>query len=304
MKIDRLLGITIYLLNHGRTTAKKLSEHFEVSTRTIMRDVDTLCTAGIPISSNYGIDGGYEILETFRMNSQLAGADDYEYAVAALKGLSSAFTNKEIESTLEKVKSLSHNSDSALKMDLSAARENRSVDDNLHKLFNIIKSKKLVSFLYTNSKDVTKASIVEPIAVQYKWYNWYLIAFNREHQSYCMYKLMRMSDIQMLQTSISKEHTLAEAEVCMNDKHDSRELITILLKCNKILKTRCQEYLNGHVTKEYENGDFEYELTVPEEEQFWFGVLLSFGSEARVISPESLIDRIKNRCNELISLYK
>ena len=64
MKIDRLLGITIYLLNHNRTTAQRLADRFEVSVRTIIRDIDTLCMAGIPVVSSYGVDGGYEILES------------------------------------------------------------------------------------------------------------------------------------------------------------------------------------------------------------------------------------------------
>ena len=64
MKIDRLLGITIYLLNHNRTTAQRLANRFEVSVRTIIRDIDTLCMAGIPVVSSYGVDGGYEILES------------------------------------------------------------------------------------------------------------------------------------------------------------------------------------------------------------------------------------------------
>lgn len=61
MKTDRLLGITVYLLNHKKTSAKKLADHFEVSLRTIQRDIESLCLAGIPVVSTYGADGGYDI---------------------------------------------------------------------------------------------------------------------------------------------------------------------------------------------------------------------------------------------------
>ncbi|MBE6072348.1 MAG: HTH domain-containing protein [Clostridium butyricum] len=70
MKIDRLLGITIYLLNHKRTPASTLSEHFEVSIRTIMRDIDTLCLAGIPVISIAGVNGGFEIMDSFKILRQ------------------------------------------------------------------------------------------------------------------------------------------------------------------------------------------------------------------------------------------
>ncbi len=61
MKIDRLIIIVVYLLNHGRTSAQKLAEEFEVSSRTIMRDLDSLDQAGIPIQSFYGVEGGYQM---------------------------------------------------------------------------------------------------------------------------------------------------------------------------------------------------------------------------------------------------
>ena len=97
MKIDRLMSITIYLLKHGRTSAAKLAEHFEVNPRTIIRDMDTLCQAGIPISSTYGVNGGYEILDTYVMDKQLVNHHDYKYIVSALKTMASAYENTKIQ---------------------------------------------------------------------------------------------------------------------------------------------------------------------------------------------------------------
>ena len=62
MKIDRLIGITMYLLNRNIVSARELADKFEVSVRTIVRDVEALSMAGIPISSLTGASGGYEIL--------------------------------------------------------------------------------------------------------------------------------------------------------------------------------------------------------------------------------------------------
>lgn len=107
MKIDRLMGITIYLLRHGRTSAQTLSKEFEVSSRTIMRDMDTLCQAGIPIQSACGIDGGYEILDTYILEKQMADGQDYEFILTALKGLASAYADKSIQKTIDKIELLS-----------------------------------------------------------------------------------------------------------------------------------------------------------------------------------------------------
>lgn len=97
MKIERLLLIIIYLLNHKRVSAKILSNQFDVSVRTIQRDIDTLTLAGFPIISFVGIDGGYEIDEQYKMHIQLADDQDYEIILLALKGFNSAFENKKIE---------------------------------------------------------------------------------------------------------------------------------------------------------------------------------------------------------------
>ena len=77
MKIDRLYAITLYLLNHGKTSASELANHFEVSLRTIQRDIDSLCLAGIPVIATAGAAGGYEISERYRLEKGFATPDDY-----------------------------------------------------------------------------------------------------------------------------------------------------------------------------------------------------------------------------------
>lgn len=72
MKADRLYAITVYLLNHGKIPASELAKKFEVSVRTIQRDIDSLCAAGIPIVAESGVNGGYYLTETFKMNAQTA----------------------------------------------------------------------------------------------------------------------------------------------------------------------------------------------------------------------------------------
>lgn len=103
MKIDRLYAITIYLLNHGRTSASELSKHFEVSVRTIQRDIDSLCYAGIPIVSISGVAGGYELSEKFKLDKQLTTLDDFSYIITALRGLVSATNDVKAKDTLAKI---------------------------------------------------------------------------------------------------------------------------------------------------------------------------------------------------------
>ena len=90
MKRDRLYGITIYLLNHGRTSAKTLAEYFEVSVRTIQRDMDALSMAKIPIIAYSDSDGGYEIQEGYRLDEQWVNEEEFSMMATALQGYSSA----------------------------------------------------------------------------------------------------------------------------------------------------------------------------------------------------------------------
>lgn len=304
MKIDRLLGITIYLLNHGRTSAAFLAQHFEVSQRTIMRDMDVLCLAGIPVVSNCGADGGYEIMDTFEMQRQIAGEVDYSYVVCALQGLASAYANKDIEATLEKIQSLTTNTANTMIMDLSAAHENRDTNQMLFILNQFIQNKHIINFLYTNSNDEIKEVEVEPVATIYRWYNWYLIGYCSKYQDYRMYKVVRMDNLERTEKENTKIHNIKEINILLQNAPDDRKKLTILLRCKGKLKSKCREYLNAVMTQEYENGDFECKLIVPENEQFWYGVILSFGKDAKVVAPEELVLRIKEDCEGILEMYR
>ena len=153
MKIDRLLGLTIYLLNHGKTSAGKLARQFEVSVRTIVRDMDTLSLAGIPIVSAYGADGGYEIMDSFVMNGQTVSGAEYGYIVSALEGLASAYGDKKIEAALEKIQTFRKDRESTLALDLGAAHENRDTNEMLYLLNHAVQIRHQVAFRYTNSRD-------------------------------------------------------------------------------------------------------------------------------------------------------
>ena len=123
MKIERLYAITVYLLNHGRTSANELAKHFEVSVRTIQRDIDSLCFSGIPIVSVAGAAGGYEISEQFKLDKHLATSNDYSYILTALKGLVSATNDANAKNTLEKISHINKQNDMSIILDFSVLRE-------------------------------------------------------------------------------------------------------------------------------------------------------------------------------------
>jgi len=306
MKIDRLLGITIYLLNHGRVNAKVFTERFEVSIRTIQRDIDTLCRAGIPIVSTCGTNGGYEIIDSFKMDRQVAGQIDYSFIITALQGLASAYENPMIKATLEKMVSLSPNQNSKahLFLDFSVLKEGQETHRQLKILEKAILSRQIISFKYTDAEDRTSTPKVEPIALTYKWYAWYLLAFSPKKDDYRMYKLIRMENIYL--TNQMGTHTHESTDILLKqwEFKDTRNYIDIRILCKAETKIRAIEYLNGVVESQKQNGDFILRLHLPENEQLWFGSLLSLGNSVEIIEPESLKIRLCQKCSGILHLYK
>lgn len=299
MKIDRLISIVVYLLNHGRTSAQKLADEFEVSSRTIMRDLESLDQAGIPIQSFYGVGGGYQIMDSFVLEKQVATSHEYDWIVTALKGMASAYAGKSLKQALAKVQSISCTRDTAVSVDLGVASEDGKINEQLMLLEDAIEEKCAVRFSYTNSHDEIKDILAEPVCLQYKWYNWYLIGYYEKHQDYCMFKLVRMDNLQTTAIKFTKIHKLSDFK--MKDNRD--DIVHIKLYGKAVIKAKCREYLNGRITQEFENGDFEFSFSVPEHETFWYGVILSLGNKARIIEPQEIKERIIKTCKEIQMEY-
>lgn len=301
MKVERLYAITIYLLNHGRTSAKELANHFEVSIRTIQRDIDSLCISGIPIISVNGAAGGYEISKNFKLDELFATIDDYSNIKTALQGLISATDNSKAKHTLEKIVHISDSNDNGIILDFTILRESNQVI--LQTLQTAVLEKRSVSFVYTNNNNETRVHTVEPIAVIYRWYAWYLLAYSKVKDDYRTYKIVRMEELKITNIPFIKEHEPADTILKKTDNTDSRQYIDILVKCKKEVKLRAIEYLNGTIIEEYANGDTLLSLTVVENEQLWFGTLLSLGDNIVVISPERIKNRLIEAASKVISLY-
>ena len=300
MKIDRLMGIVVYLLNNGRTSAQKLAEKFEVSSRTIMRDMESLDQAGIPIQSFCGVEGGYQIMEDFVLEKQVATNHEYDWIVAALKGLASAYTNKNLEQTLAKIKSIHDVEGNTVSVDFRVASEDDKINKQLILLEDAIEKKCVVRFSYTNSHDEVKEIQVEPVQLQYKWYSWYLIGFYEKYQDYCMFKLVRMDNLEVTENRNTKIHNISD----IKPEDSVNNIVDIKLYGKAAIKSKCREYLNGRITKEFDNGDFEFCFSAPEHETFWYGVILSFGNKAKIIEPQEVKERIIKTCKEIQMQYE
>lgn len=304
MKTDRLYALTLYLLNHGKSSASELAKHFEVSVRTIQRDIDALCQAGIPICAFTGTNGGYEILNDFKMNNQLASEDEYAYIATAINGLKTVTNNPMADEIYEKITAISKNSNTGMILDFSVLREGD--EKLLQMLQSAVKNKQVVKFSYTNNSGETRDNCVEPIAVIYKWYAWYMLAYNPAKQDYRTYKLVRMEDVCITEDKFYRGHVSAEDILndC-NNSYQGKDISTkVRMRCRGNAIHRIKEYLNGQLIESFEDGIAIMEIHVVENEQWWIGVVLSQGKEVEVIEPEHVKKRIIECAKDILFLYE
>lgn len=291
------------LLERKKVSAAKLADMFEVTPRTIYRDIETINSAGIPIITYPGINGGIGIMEEYKVDKKLFTTSDIATLLMGLGSISKAMTNDEIINTLAKVKGLVPEEqirDIELKsnqitIDLAPWIGNRSMQLNLEKIKTALNHKKLLSFKYSNRDGKRSNRKVEPYRLVLKEANWYLQGYCVSRQDYRVFKLSRISALEILD------------EIFIPREFDSRSLgawdyierniIAIKLLVHESLRDRMVEYSGEENIEPCGNNKLIVKFPFIEDE-FGYNLLLSFGDKCECLEPqnvrEELIRRIKN----------
>jgi predicted DNA-binding transcriptional regulator YafY len=295
----------MYLLNRSVVTAKELADRFGVSVRTIVRDIEALSMAGIPISSSTGATGGYEILDTFKLNKQITTMDDYLFIITALKGMCSAYDNQKINITLEKLLTAGQygEKDQRVFIDFGVVREGARIPEIVREIEDAIRDKKIVEFDYTDSTGCQNHRTAEPLALHYRWYAWYLLAYCAYKDDYRLFKLNRMSNLTVTDNPITHEHGNIPELLEKRWNNDIRRRYTMKLECKAEARIPVMEYLKGQIIQERDNGDFVLITDVIENERMWFSLLMGFGGAVKVLEPQGIIDILKEKSREIQKLY-
>jgi Predicted transcriptional regulator len=307
MKIDRLLGIVIYLLNHNNVSASILAKKFEVSTRTIQRDIESLNLAGIPIISLQGVNGGYSIEDSFRLEKQVASSEDYLYITTALEGMNSAYRSNKFEDTLEKILSISKKNieiNPKIKLDLSTSREGNYIDEYVKIIDNAIKEERIIKFEYTNSYGDKSLKLVEPLAIVFKWYAWYMFGYSRDKKDYRLYKLVRMRNLRGVKGFFSIKHENINELLEKYEMQDNRSYMDVKILCKKEIRISIEEYFPKGNIEELENKDFILSFKIPGNEIGWKGILLSYGNKIKIFEPDELREEFVTKAKEIIGIYE
>ncbi len=308
MKIDRLVSIIMILLDKERISAKELSDMFEVSPRTIYRDVDAINMAGIPVRSTPGVGGGFEIMKKYKIDRKVFSTADLSAILMGLSGLSGLMRGDELVNALAKVKSFipaDSVKDIELKanqiyIDLTPWMGNRNIQTHLEIIKLALNEKRLLSFLYLDRYGNKTARTAEPYQLLLKSSNWYFQGYCRTRADFRMFKLSRISNLKMLDESFD----LREYSKPHLDFDDIIETMQsrIKIRIHKSVMDRVLDFC----AYEYflEDGDEHYIVDFPFiENDFYYNILLGFGDKCECLEPLHVRSEMKKRVSDMALLY-
>lgn len=201
MTIDRLIAILAVLLREGRVTAAQLAARFEVSQRTIYRDIDRLCRAGIPLRTERGLGGGVSIMEGYRLDRTVLTNADRGAILAGLRSLDSVSGTSYYRQLMEKLPPGEAAADDCVVIDL-ASWYGPLLAPRLAALKEACARRRIVRFSYCSPKGDSLRT-VEPYHLVFRWSSWYLFGWCRERSDWRMFKLTRMPALEVLEETFS-----------------------------------------------------------------------------------------------------
>lgn len=197
MKLDRMIGILSILLQKEKVTAPYLAETFEVSRRTINRDIEALCMAGIPLVTERGANGGISIMEGYKIDRTLISTSEMQAILTGLKSLDSVSKTNRYAQLMEKLSPGASNllpGDQHILINLSSWYK-ASLSPKIEQLHSAILSARMVSFTYYGPKGESKRA-VEPYDLIFQWSNWYVWGWCLMRQDFRLFKLNRMTELE------------------------------------------------------------------------------------------------------------
>ena len=309
MRINRMLTIIIMLLNRDRITARELAEKFEVSIRTIYRDIEAINLAGIPIISYSGNNGGFGIMENYKIDRQLLTSNDMLSILTALTGISTAFEDNELDSAIEKIKNLipQEKTDEMnlhfeqIAIDILPWGYGKKQKDNLKTIHRSLVANKLLKFVYRNTKGEKVTRIVEPMTLLLKGYLWYLFAFCRRKNNYRLFRLSRISNLKCLEQNFTRRD--ASYKDYIKTENDAPKIAHLVLVFQPEMRFRVEDYFDEEHIHIHKNGYLVVKVSYPEDE--WvYSFILSYGEYVEVLEPLHIRKIIQEKAKKIASIYK
>ena len=297
MKDNRLFRILYYILEKGKVTASELADKFEVSVRTIYRDIDSISSAGIPIYALQGKGGGIEIAEDFVLSKSLLSENEKQQIMSALQGLDNTRVQHE-NVLLTKLSALfKMKNTSWIEVDFNNWQNNKMYEKTFNDIKSAIISKNIVSFTYFSSNEKETSRRVKPVRLLFKSQDWYLYAFCLLRNAFRYFKLSRIKN---LETNTEKFDDNFE-DVVLKKEMPYENTVHIKVKFDRKAAFRVYDELNGEIVED-SDGNLYTEIEVPNDYNL-YNYIFSFGDGAEVLEPKEIRMQIKEMINKMAGKY-
>ncbi|NME98930.1 helix-turn-helix transcriptional regulator [Aneurinibacillus aneurinilyticus] len=300
-KIERLISIIMILLKKDIVSTKEFAQLFNVSKRTILRDMETLSLTNIPIYSIIGINGGYGIMDEYKIDKRLLSSSDLENILTALSGLEQILISEEVEVTIKKIEAMVSPLAPKGSIQLSFYDwEGRSeIRQTLKTCQEAILKRRLVSFGYIDKNGTTMKRTVEPYQLHFSETSWYLKGFCLHRMRYRTFKLSRIDHLNMNEQTFSPRDDLLEQE---QEASYRPELVAVKALISPGIK---DQFIERYGRKSIENYNSDYLLAtihVPQN-SIGFQFLASFGTNLKIVEPKTYVEEFRDYLKKMVEKY-
>ena len=301
MQIERLVQMVFYIINHGHVTARELSDYFNVSTRTIYRDINILTIAGIPVLSAKGTGGGISLIEGYTIDRSLLSKEEQQSVFQGLQILQAAkYPNAEM--ALSKISAVFRNARDSrwLDIDFSYWGSDEKEKIKISDLQYAILDKHVIRFQYFNTELKRSERVIEPLRLLFKSHAWYIVGYCRSKEEIRTFRLTRIKKLQIMPEIFERELPLDYSMV--SEGRERCKLPVLKLKFSPEIAHRVFDEFQEDQVNIGEDGN--YYVAVQYELNNWtVHYLLSFGKYVEVVEPESARIMLRERAEDIAKLY-
>lgn len=302
MKSNRMFGILCILLEKEKITAKELADYFEVSVRTIHRDLLDLSSAGFPVTSQQGIGGGVSLLPDFRYNKTALNKDDMNVILAGIHGFASIDDSAKIKTLLAKLRFTQGDKmllENDIIIDFTSWNHNSRIVEKIKSIRIATANHQLLEMEYYSGSGYCHRQI-EPYKLIFKQENWYLFAYCKYKNDFRIFKVSRMTDLHISDETFTEREDYTIPPLQSDFANVSGTIVTV--RMDKSLEFLAVDFFGlESMTRTAD----EILVTFQTEHTEWIiSTFASFGDKAEIIAPDSLRDEMKSFLQKAQNLYK
>lgn len=308
MKYELMLQILFLLLAKGKISARYIAQRFDISTRTVMRYLDTMSLANIPIISDTGRNGGFYIADTYKLPANFLTEKEFNAVVSTLTDYNQTIGNKSINSAIEKLLSTKTPNERIvdvksgnLIIDASSWNGNDATKEVVSLISTAIEESDKVIIGYVDKNGNETIRSIDPHVIILKQGLWYVYAYCNLRNAFRMFKVSRISH------ATKKEEKFEKRKVEVTSLTGGRwfeklESEKIELEVSKKIKSEIEEWLG--VSNVFPlGGKLVAQTTLPIDE--WLvSKILSFGGAVKVISPLRLKEKVLSTAKAVTDMYE